>query len=103
MGTDHVGVDERGGPKDRAIHVRLGREVHDGIDAFLGQQATNQLRVADIAVHETKVVSSIEWTEARPVTRIGQRIEHDQAIVRMRLSPVENKIGADEAGAARDK
>ena len=55
MSADDVGLDEGVGALDRAVDVRFGGEVHDGVDALLAQQLLDQRGIADIAVDESEL------------------------------------------------
>ena len=46
LGADDVGVQERRGVVDRAVDVALGGEVHDRVEAPLGDQALTSGRSA---------------------------------------------------------
>ncbi len=97
-GAEHVGLDEVLGPVDGAVHVGFGREVDDGARLVLGQQAVDQRAVADVALHEDVVRIALERRQGLEVAGIGQLVEVDDGLVALR-EPVENEIGADEAGA----
>ena len=52
MRADDVCRDERVGPDDRAVDVRLRSEMHDGVDAMVAQDGLDQALITDIAVDE---------------------------------------------------
>ncbi len=83
--------------------MRLGGEVHERVDAPLHQQVAHRGKVPDVALHEAGALLAQEIVDAGEIARVGERIEHDHAIVRMRLAPVAREIRADEAGATRDE
>src|SRR6267378_1305251 len=99
MGTDDVRFDERGWSADRPVDMRLGGEVHEGVDPFLTQQARHEGPIADVAVYESKPGLALEWREAHPVACIGERIENDQPVARVPAKPVMHEIGPDETSA----
>ena len=98
VGPDHVGVDEGVGAVDRAVHVRFGREVHDRSHVVLPEQARRELVVADVAAHEGELRLRPDGFEAGQIPGVGQGVEHDDAIGRMRAQPVMDEVGADEPG-----
>ena len=51
-GADDVGLDEIGGPVDRAVDMALGGEVSNHVGLKLGEQPPDQRAVADVALDE---------------------------------------------------
>ena len=102
-GAVYVGLDEGFRTGDGAVDVGLGGEVDDGVDVVVCEQPVDQLGVADVAVHEAVVGGVVDVFEVLQVTGVGERIQVDDAILRMGLEPVADEIGADEAGAAGDE
>ncbi len=92
-------VDEGVGAVDRSIDVALGGEVDDGVDRTLAQQPLDGVRVADIPVDE--IVG--DAVEAGAVAGVGQRVEDDDRLVRMRRPPEADEVRADEAGTTGDE
>jgi hypothetical protein len=85
-----VGAGERVLVGDRAVHVRLGGEVHDGIHA-LGQ-LQHEVGVLDRAHHQLHVVRQV-----LAATGVGELVEHNDRV--FAVQEVDER-GADEAGRA---
>lgn len=56
LGAHDVGADELGGAGQRAVDVRLGREVDDLV--VLGDEGADDVRVADVADDEPEAGES---------------------------------------------
>jgi len=100
--ANDVGLDEVLGAVDGAVHMALGCEMHDGAGPMLGQQAVEQRDVGDVAVHEDVARVALQAVQVVQIARVGELVESDDAFVRLR-EPVEDEVGADEAGAAGDE
>ena len=87
-----VGLDELGGAEDRAVDMRLGREIDDCLTT--GARRGDRIRVADVALDELAVAAD----EVRAVPGIRQLVEDDDLLA-CRREPL-CEVGADEAGAA---
>ncbi len=85
---------------DRAVHVALGSEMHDGVDSAVAHQASDERTIANIAMVELNILN-VGKTGA--VSRISQRVEDHYAVIGITLAPVANKVGSDEARAAGDE
>lgn len=48
-GADHIGLDEGGRTRDRAVHITLGGEIGYRVYPVVAEQAPHQVTVADIA------------------------------------------------------
>ncbi len=79
--------------------VRLGREVDDDLDLVLAQDVLDDVEVGDVGLDERNVGAF----EIRPVSGVGQKVERDDAVVRVPLEPVVDEVRADEAGRAGDE
>ena len=101
LGAEDVGAEEAAGVDDREAVVRLGREVHDDVDALLAQQTLGQVEVADVALDERE--RALDVGEALPVPGVGEQIEDDDVVVRVLHRPVAGEVRADEPGAAGDE
>nr|BFF13325.1 hypothetical protein GCM10025699_46280 [Microbacterium flavescens] len=103
--AEHVGLDEDRGVPDRAVDVRLGGEVDDGVD--LGEEPVEQGAVADVALDEGVARGVGDGGEVRLVARVGQGVEHDHlGAFEARVGVFEgasDEVRADEAGAAGDE
>jgi hypothetical protein len=92
-GADHVGAGEGVLVGDRAVHVRLGGEVDDRVDA-LGQ-LQHEVAILDRAHDQLDVVGQVLAPAG-----VGQLVEHNHVV----LVLDEVDIGrADEAGGAGDE
>jgi hypothetical protein len=67
---------------------------------MIRKQAIHQRSVANVAVNEYEVGQT---RKVVTVSRIGERIEYDNAISRVMTGPVADEIGADESGAPGDQ
>ena len=98
-GAVYVGADEVAGAVNRAIDVAFGGKVDDGAGAVLGQQAVDQLAVADVALHKDVARVALERGEVLQVARVGEGIQIDHRLV-AHAKPVEYEVCTDKAGAA---
>ena len=92
----HVRLEERLGVRDAVVVVRLGRVMHDCIVAR--HDPVEQLRVADVAVHELDAVFG-KTGDVLDVARIGQSVQHGHVHVRMVVDHVMHEIRSDETAA----
>ena len=72
--TEHVGADELGRPEDRAVDVRLGREVDDRVAAL--RRGRDRVGIHDVAVVELV----LEAVEVRAVAGVGELVEDDDLV-----------------------
>ncbi len=101
-GADDVGLDEVAGAVDGSVDVALGGEVHHRAGLVFGQQAFDQSAVADVALHKGVVGVVLEAGQGFKVACVGEFVEVDDGLIRLG-QPVEDKVGADEAGCAGDE
>jgi hypothetical protein len=94
-GADDVGPQERLGFGQRVVHVRLGREMHNGVG--LGDELGHHLGVGDVALHQPDVV--LDGGERFAAARIGQRVQNRH---RMLADRTVHEVRADETRAAGD-
>ena len=101
MGADDVGADEVIGTQDRAIHVRLRGEMHQGVDAMLLEQLRAPVDSSQMSPF-TKTIPRIlvQAREVVDVAGIGECIEHHHPPLPGLRQPVAHEVRADEAGAA---
>ncbi len=71
---EHVGLDEVGRAEDRAVDVRLGGEVDDGVAALAGLR--DDVGVADVALDESDVAA----VEVRRVAGVRELVQHDHVL-----------------------
>ncbi len=103
MGANNIGLDKGIRPGDRAVNMRLGSKMHQGINPLLAQQQFDQLAIADIALHKTEVRVTHQRTQSFDIAGIGQGIQHHDAVCRMVGQPVVDKVSPDKAGTAGNK
>jgi hypothetical protein len=78
-----IGLDERARIEQRAIDVRLGREVDDDVGVLRG--AVDDLGVADIAANERVAGVALQVPDVLRITSVGEFIQIGDAIVGMRM------------------
>lgn len=92
----HVRPQERFRVRDRIVVMGLGRVMHDRV--MPRHDPVEQLRVADVAVHELDTVGG-KARDVLDVARIGQGIQHGHMHVRMVVDHVMHEIRTDETTA----
>ncbi len=103
MRAEHVGLQKGIGTGDGSVHVRFGGKVHQPGYRMLSQQAFNQSWGSNVTLDELEPRIGKSRSQTGEVPRVGQRIQHDDRVVRMLLQPVMGKVGADETRATRDQ
>src|SRR5215470_13922728 len=98
--AEHVGAEERVGLDERAVDVRLGREVHDRVGA--AEDVTDERRIADVALHERVAPVARDVREIGRISRVRELVEIDDAVVRVLAQDVADEVAPDEARAAGD-
>ena len=98
-GALDVGAQERLGVGDGVVVVALGRVVNDGVVA--GDDALEQLGVADVAHHELHAVGG-EPRDVLAVAGVGQLVQHGHVHVGVVSHHVAHEVRPDEAAATRD-
>jgi len=83
--------------------MAFSREMHHQIEVVATKQRLNQPGVADVAMNELEVFISLHCIEIGPVAGIGERVEHDDQIVRIQPTPIQNEVGADKTRTASDQ
>ena len=99
--TERVRAEEAARVDDGEAVVRLGREVHDHLDALVLAECSRRARVADVTLDEHDSV--LDRGQVRPVAGVRQQVVDDDMVVRVALEPVVDEVGADKAGPARDE
>ena len=94
LGAAELGAAELLGAEDRAVDVRLGREVDDRVAA--ARRPGDVLRHGDVAVVELDAVGQVG-----AVPGVGQLVEDDDVLAGAE-QPLD-EVRADEAGAAGDE
>ena len=91
----NVGANEFFGTEDRAVHVALGGEVHDGCGLMLGEDSAHQLAVVDVAVHERVARIVRDRGQVRGISGVRQAVEVDERRG-LALQPLQYEVRADE-------
>ena len=95
-----VGLDERRGFGDRAVHMGFRREVQDGIRTILREQSPKRVPVSNVDAFED-VTRMVQCAFERLETPgIGQRVDVDYRRIGL-ADQLPDERRADEAGAAR--
>src|SRR5690348_15103097 len=95
VGAEDVGLDELGGAEDRAVDMRLGREVNDR-SATLGRGGDGG-EIGNVGLEKLDVRA----VEVGPVARVGELVEDDDLVASCGEPLCE--VRPDEAGAAGDE
>ena len=98
-GALHVGAQERLGVGDGVVVVALCGVVHDRVVA--GDDAVQQLRVADVAHDELHAVGG-QPGDVLGVAGVGQLVQDGDVDAGVVVHHVVHEVAADEAAAARD-
>src|SRR3546814_9962348 len=93
-----VGLHEGARAVDRAVDVALGGEVDHRVGPVLGQQAVDQVAVADVALDENMRRVVLQRRKRIEVARVREGVEVDHADAAG--DRLEHEIAADEAGSA---
>ena len=96
---------EVGRAGDRAVHVRLGREVHHHVGA--GHHLGHGDGVADVAAHEAQPRFGGRIGQVGQRAGVGEQVEHDHlGIAERRVPPAQQRahvVRPDEPGSAGDE
>ena len=92
----HVRLQERLGIRYGIVVVGFGRVVHDRVVA--GHQLVEQLRIADVAVHELDPIPE-NVLDVLEIARIRQGVQHGDMHVGMIVVHVVHEIRTDKAAA----
>ncbi len=79
--------------------MRLGGEVHQQRHLAIAQNSLGEPRRANVSMHELESTVRLHRLEAGEIAGVGECVEDDDAIGRVRPYPVLHEVGADEAGA----
>ena len=83
MGALHIGAREDLRGVDRAIDMAFGGEMHHRVEIVFFEQCLHRPGIANVAMNEfaSSIVAKIR--HAVEISGIGQRIEYDDAILRV--------------------
>ena len=99
--ADDIGFDERCRGIDRAIDVRLCRQVHDALQLLVTQQAEYGHGVGDISLDESEIGRRLHVAERCAVAGICQLVQADDMIAARDQQATYCR--ADEPGPAGDE
>ena len=99
---NNVGLDKLAGAMNRAVHMRLGGEVHNSARLVLGEDFVDEDAIADIPSNKDVARIGLKRSEILQVAGVGELVEIDDGCG-LRLDPVENEVGADKTGTAGDE
>lgn len=85
---------------NRAVDMRLRREIDDDIRLLLLKNAVNRLAVRDIRTDELEVLLLHRALKRLEIARIRQLVDADNAVRRMLLEHIVNKIRTNKPGPA---
>src|SRR6185436_3590254 len=94
-----VGLDELRGPVQAPVHVRLGGEVDDRVEAAL-HQVVHHGAVGDRPLHEPVPVIFFEVPEVLGISRVRQRVKIGDLQVLPRPQRQPDEVRPDESAAA---
>ena len=81
--ADDIRLEENLRIRNRAIHMRLRREIHDHIRMLLFKEPIDCFPVADIHLYEAEIRKTHHALQRRQIPRIRQFIQTDDAVFRM--------------------
>ncbi len=102
IGTNNIGFDEIGRPRDGAIDMALGRQVHHGIRLMQSKHPVQLTTVADIYLLANITLTGSSFGQGLQIPRIGEFVEVDHDILRV-SSNVKHNRRPDKASATSDK
>ena len=100
-GAHDVGLDERLGAVDRAVHVALGGEVQDGVGPVVADHLLHRRPIRDVRLDEVEAVAPGAVREALEVARVGELVD-DHHVGRGLVQDHAHQVRADEAGPSGD-
>src|ERR1700733_13760481 len=101
-GAVDVGADEIIGTMNGAVYVAFGGEMNDRARLFAPQQFEQIFAIDYVSLLETIARIGFDRTQIVEIARVGQLVEIDDARS-SRGDPLQNKVGADKAGATGDE
>ncbi len=97
----HVGKHKTPGIVNGAVHVGLSGEVHNRIGLL--RQVFNDGLVPDISMEEPEAGVALEICQVVQISRIGERVQHEDVVARILVEHVAAEVAADEASTACDE
>ena len=99
--ADHVRPGKCPGIEQRAIDVRFGGEVDDGVD--VRGDLPDEIGIGDVALNEAEAWIVAHLVQIRQVPGIGQQVETKDLVVGLLAQHVPHVGGTDESGGAGDQ
>ena len=87
---------------DRAIHMAFGGKIHHYIRTFLFKEAIYRLSITNICLDKAEIRVLHNGRQCGQVSRVGQLIQTDNAILGMVFQHIKDEVGANKARAASD-
>jgi hypothetical protein len=81
-GADNIGLDERLGPVDRAVDMRLRGKMHHRVRIESLEDPADRGQVTDIGLLELIAAVGQDLVQARKICRIGQLVEVEDLVPR---------------------
>src|SRR5579872_2466895 len=97
----NIGVDDRSGLIDAAVHMGFGGKMHYGVTPVHGGAHSDA--IADIAADKAVTGVGGHSFEVQKIAGVSENIVIDQAVAAGPGEEVVNEIGADKSGATSDK
>ena len=96
-----VGLNERAGRLDRAVHMRLGGEVDDDLRG--PHERRGGCGVSDVSLYEAVAGMIVDRREVLAAPGVGQLVERGDAPVGVRVERELDVVAPDEPGPAGDQ
>lgn len=74
-------------------------EMHDGIDLFFAQKCGNRTRIRNAPMDKTILFLAGDLLQIGQIAGIGQRVKHDDFVLRILIHPVLHEISTNKPGA----
>ena len=98
-GAKDVGADEVGRPVDRAVHMGLRRQVHEGVRAEVEQEPAQPLGIANVQHLKAMIGAPGHCGEIGPVAGVGELVDGEHLIA-PHPDQMAHQGRTDEASAA---
>src|SRR5262249_30504943 len=81
--ANDIGAHKSVGRDDRTVDVAFSGEMYHKVEGVMVKQRLEQRGVADVAMDELEMRMTLHGVEIGTVSRVSERIEHDDQIVWM--------------------
>ncbi len=99
--THDIRLQEDPGILNRAVHMALRREIRHDVRTLFLKHVEHRFPVADIGLHEAEPGVLHDRRQRGQVARVGQFIQADDAVIRVLIQQIKDKVAANEPSAAR--